>query len=145
MASKFEKPMSDFSPAKEFWSRRRVFLTGHTGFKGTWLAIWLHTLGATVKGYALEPATIPSMYEHLGCNKFIESVYADICNTDKLREEMNRFAPDVVLHLAAQALVIDSYKCPLETSQTNTFGTASVLDACRTCPSIKGNRRGSYR
>jgi|AGTN01.1.fsa_nt_gi CDP-glucose 4,6-dehydratase len=129
--------MSVFSPTREFWSERRVFITGHTGFKGAWLSIWLHALGAAVKGYALEPATDPNMYDYFGCEKLISSSFGDLNDTDKLRVEMNQFAPDVVLHLAAQALVIDSYKSPLETFQTNTLGTASLLDACRSSESVK--------
>lgn len=128
---------SKFLPTQEFWSGKRVFLTGHTGFKGGWLALWLRRLGATVRGYSLEPATTPCFFNQVGGNRLFESISGDIREREVVKRSVHSFAPDVVLHLAAQALVIDSYKSPFETFEINALGTASLLEACRDCQSIK--------
>jgi len=112
-----------------FWRGRRVLLTGHTGFKGAWLHLWLRTLGARVTGYALEPATTPSLWELIGDSA--DSVIGDIRDAEKVREVVARTAPQVVIHMAAQALVRQSYRDPLGTYATNVMGTANVLSACR--------------
>ncbi|MBZ0189582.1 MAG: CDP-glucose 4,6-dehydratase [Candidatus Obscuribacterales bacterium] len=129
--------MVDFSASERFWSGKRVFVTGHTGFKGTWLTLWLRLLGAEVKGYALEPPTEPSMFAALGGADLLESVTGNILDRELLERELTNFKPDIVFHLAAQSLVIDSYQNPIETFETNTLGTACVLEACRRSKSLK--------
>jgi|ERR1017187_7356116 CDP-glucose 4,6-dehydratase len=115
---------------QNLYKNKKVFLTGHTGFKGTWLTIWLEMLGAKVKGYALKPET-PSLFNYVKENLKIESVIADIRNKKKLEEELLAFQPDFVFHLAAQPLVRESYRIPVETFEVNVIGTANLLDAVR--------------
>lgn len=111
---------------------KRVFLTGHTGFKGSWLALWLHRLGAEVYGYSLPPPTEPSNYALSNVRSVLSGeTLGDICNRRLMRETLAAFKPDVVFHLAAQPLVRDSYSSPYETFDVNVMGTASVLDAVR--------------
>jgi len=125
------------SPTPGFWRGKRVLLTGHTGFKGSWLALWLHRLGAQVTGVALPPATTPSLYQAARVGSLIDSRYADIRDADALRDIVLSARPDIVLHLAAQALVRPSYAEPVETFATNIMGTAHLLDALRVTPSAK--------
>ncbi|MFH1026951.1 MAG: CDP-glucose 4,6-dehydratase [Pseudomonadota bacterium] len=120
-----------------FWKGKRVFLTGHTGFKGSWLSIWLHLLGADVTGYALEPPTDPSLYELAGVGDLVTSVIADVRDMERLKSEMFEASPDIVIHMAAQPLVRDSYKIPVETYAINVMGTVHLLEAVRSCPSVK--------
>ncbi|HET9275464.1 MAG TPA: CDP-glucose 4,6-dehydratase [Gemmatimonadales bacterium] len=121
-----------------FWRGRRVFLTGHTGFKGAWLALWLERLGARVTGYALPPEEgRPSLFEAAGIAGGIDSRFGDIRDVDALSAAMRAAEPDVVLHLAAQALVRRSYAEPLATYATNVMGTAHLLEACRSLPSVR--------
>lgn len=119
-----------------FWSDRRVLVTGHTGFKGSWLTFWLKRLGARVSGFALAPATQPSLFEILRLGGG-DDVIADIAEPGRLRTHMDSFAPEIVLHLAAQALVRPSYEDPVETFTTNVVGTAAVLDAVRHTASVR--------
>ncbi len=122
----------------DFWSGKRVFLTGHSGFKGAWLAVWLHHLGAKVAGYALAPDSSPNLYTLLDIPSLCEqNTLADLADLITLSRAMADFAPDIVIHMAAQALVRRSYRDPLATIATNITGTANVLEACRTIPSIK--------
>jgi CDP-glucose 4,6-dehydratase len=114
---------------QEFWHNRRVFLTGHTGFKGAWLNLWLQSLGAKVTGYALAPHTEPSMFA-LVCGHCASHI-ADIRDEGKIREALIGADPQIVIHMAAQALVRESYRDPLATYATNVMGTAAVLQACR--------------
>jgi len=120
-----------------FWRDKRVFLTGHTGFKGSWLCLWLSSLGATVTGYALEPPTDPSLYELAGVGKLVSSVIADVRDLERLKAEMAAFAPEIVIHMAAQPLVRDSYKVPVETYAINVMGTVHLLEAVRACPGVR--------
>ncbi|MFL9501572.1 CDP-glucose 4,6-dehydratase [Rhodopseudomonas palustris] len=115
----------------DFWRGKRVFLTGHTGFKGGWAAIWLKMWGAEVCGYALPPSTDPSLYEIANVGKGIQSVLADIRDFDRLKVEVSRFKPDIAIHMAAQPLVRYSYEAPVETYATNVMGTVHVLEALR--------------
>lgn len=115
----------------EFWRGKKVFLTGHTGFKGSWLTLWLARLGAHVRGYALEPPTQPSLFEQASVDTVIASTIGDIRQHDHLVRELVGFEPDVVMHLAAQSVVLRSYDDPIETYTTNVIGTANVLDAVR--------------
>jgi CDP-glucose 4,6-dehydratase len=110
---------------------KKVFLTGHTGFKGAWLLYWLHLLGAEVKGYALPPETTPSLYSLLNGDALCESVLADLNDRAALEQALLDFEPDFVFHLAAQPLVRLSYAIPVETFATNAIGTANLLDALR--------------
>lgn len=113
------------------YSGKKVFLTGHTGFKGSWLLYWLHLLGAEVKGYALAPDSNPSLFELLGGAQLGESVIADLNDRATLEKALLDFQPDFVFHLAAQPLVRLSYEIPVETFATNAIGTANLLDAVR--------------
>ena len=114
-----------------FYSGKKVFITGHTGFKGSWLVKILSMAGAEIKGYALPPATDPDLYSALEIDKLCTSVFGDIMDREKLIREIEDFAPDVVFHLAAQPLVRLSYDIPAETFGVNAIGTAHVLDAVR--------------
>lgn len=116
---------------RETYAGKKVFLTGHTGFKGVWLLYWLHLLGAEVKGYALAPDTSPSLYQLLNGDQLCQSVIADLNERTKLEEALLDFAPDFIFHLAAQPLVRLSYDIPVETFATNALGTANLLDAVR--------------
>jgi len=117
---------------------KRVFLTGHTGFKGSWLALWLTKLGAEVCGYSLAPNTEPSMFKELDiAGRISKSIIGDILDETTLEKAMQDFQPEVVFHLAAQPLVRLSYSEPVLTYKTNVIGTLNVLEAARKCPSIK--------
>lgn len=115
---------------------RHVLVTGHSGFKGSWLTLWLESMGAKVTGISLPPETSPSHWDLLGLND-VTSHYIDIRNEALLRETIVTARPDMVFHLAAQPLVRRSYKSPLDTWATNVMGTANVLDACRQVPDLK--------
>jgi CDP-glucose 4,6-dehydratase len=119
------------NPDGKFWSGRRVFLTGHTGFKGAWMTLWLNRLGAEVHGYALAPDTEPSLWEEIGAGLLASETVADVGDEDRLREAINAARPQVVLHLAAQALVRVGYAEPVKTVATNTMGTVRLLEALR--------------
>jgi CDP-glucose 4,6-dehydratase len=119
-------------------SGRKVFLTGHTGFTGSWASIWLNSMGAEVLGYSLAPETSPNLYTEAGVSSLLEEKIADIRNFEDLHNQMAMFKPDLVLHLAAQPLVRRSYRIPRETFEVNAQGTANVLEAARLVPSIKG-------
>jgi CDP-glucose 4,6-dehydratase len=119
------------------WRGRRVFLTGHTGFKGGWLALWLARRGAAVRGYALDPCTEPNLFTAARVGSVIEDIRGDIRDAARLDAAMHSFAPELVFHLAAQPLVRASYQDPIGTYETNVIGTARVLDAVRRCPSVR--------
>lgn len=120
-----------------FWKGKKVFLTGHTGFKGSWLSIWLHQLGAAVTGYALDPPTDPSLFELAGVGELVDSVIADVRDLERLRSEMQKAQPEFVIHMAAQPLVRDSYRIPVETYAINVMGTVNLLEAVRSCPGVR--------
>ena len=122
---------------QNFWQGKRVFLTGHTGFKGSWLALWLHSLGAIVKGYALAPPTNPSLFHEARVSSIIDSQIGDIRDQDILHESMTSFNPDILIHMAAQPLVRYSYDAPIETYEVNVIGTAKVLEVARSCANLK--------
>lgn len=119
------------------WAGRRVFLTGHTGFKGGWLALWLGRLGAQVSGYSLQPPTRPSLFELARVQDGMRSVIADIRDLERVAKEMRTAEPEVVFHLAAQPLVRHSYADPVQTYATNVLGTAHVLEAVRRTPGVR--------
>jgi CDP-glucose 4,6-dehydratase len=122
---------------RDFWRGRRVFVTGHTGFKGSWLALWLKRLGAEVVGYSLPVATEPSLFEVASVGAEIESVMGDVRDLELLCATMQAARPEIVLHLAAQSLVHHGYRHPVETFGTNVMGTVNVLEAARTIPSLR--------
>jgi len=115
------------------FSGRRVLVTGHTGFKGSWLCDWLLELGAEVYGYALDPETTPSLFDDLGLVEHIDSVVADIRDLGAVNSTMQRVRPEIVIHMAAQPLVLRSYAEPVYTFDTNVMGTANLLSAVREC------------
>lgn len=119
------------------WRGKRVFLTGHTGFKGGWLALWLASKGAVVRGYSHDPYTTPNLFDEARIGSLIEDVRGDIRDGAKLDRALTDFAPEVVFHLAAQPLVRYSYQDPIGTFETNVIGTARVLDAVRRTPSVR--------
>jgi CDP-glucose 4,6-dehydratase len=121
----------------EFYRGKTVFVTGHTGFKGAWLSEWLLSAGARVVGYALPPATEPALFRALSLESRMKSLFADVRDGDMLSRVLREHEPEVVFHLAAQAIVRLSYCEPLETFQTNVMGTAHVLNAMRSVPSVK--------
>jgi len=119
-----------------FWAGRRVLLTGHTGFKGGWLALWLQSLGAQVHGYALPAATDPSLWQVAGLAGEVAGELADIRDAGRVTDVVARFRPEIVLHLAAQPLVRASYQDPAATYAVNVTGTLNLLEAVRRCDSV---------
>ncbi|MGF6600005.1 CDP-glucose 4,6-dehydratase [Paraburkholderia sp. GAS448] len=120
-----------------FWRGKKVFLTGHTGFKGSWLTLWLQALGASVTGYSLAPETSPNLFSLARVGDGIESIIGDIRNRDKLTNAIRAAAPEIVIHMAAQPLVRESYVNPVETYETNVLGTVHVLDAIRQVQGVR--------
>lgn len=120
-----------------FWRDKRVFVTGHTGFKGSWLGLWLQQLGANVTGFALPPPTNPSLFEVAQVVQGMVSVIGDIRDEALLASAMRQAAPDIVIHMAAQPLVRRSYVDPVETYGTNVMGTVNLLQAVRKTPSVR--------
>lgn len=120
-----------------FWKGKKVFLTGHTGFKGSWLSLWLQDMGAVVKGYALEPNTTPNLFNEANVAENMESDIGDITDLNHLRASMVSFNPEVLIHMAAQPLVRLSYHEPVLTYATNVMGTVNVLEAARKCTNLK--------
>jgi len=120
-----------------FWKDKKVFLTGHTGFKGAWLSLWLQSMGAIIKGYSLEPNTTPNLFTEACVGKGMESEIGDIRDLNQISKSMLDFNPDVLIHMAAQPLVRYSYKNPIETYSTNVMGTVNVLESARKCSNLK--------
>ena len=120
-----------------FWHGKRVMLTGHTGFKGSWLSLWLQSMGAQVTGYALAPPTQPSLFEMAEVAQGMTSVIGDIRDLAKLQAVFAEHRPEIVIHMAAQPLVRYSYQNPVETYSTNVMGTVHLLEAVRNTPGVK--------
>jgi CDP-glucose 4,6-dehydratase len=120
----------------EFWRNRRVLITGHTGFKGAWLSLWLRAMGAKVTGYALAPVGTPNLWDIVGGDT--ASIIDDIRDVARVRNALELADPQIVLHLAAQALVRESYRDPLGTYATNVLGTGALLQACRELEALQG-------
>jgi CDP-glucose 4,6-dehydratase len=126
--------MSDMS----FWHRKKVFVTGHTGFKGSWICMWLSHLGANVTGYALDPPTEPSLYDLARMREqLVDSRIADVRDAECLARTLSEAQPEIVIHMAAQPLVRDSYTIPVETYAINVMGTVHLLEAVRGCPTVR--------
>jgi CDP-glucose 4,6-dehydratase len=121
----------------DFWKDKRVFVTGHTGFKGSWLCLWLRHLGAHVTGYALAPPSDPSLFELAAIDKRVQSIFGDVRDAPMLEQAITAARPDIVIHMAAQSLVRYSYEHPVETFATNLLGSVHVMDAVRRAPSVK--------
>jgi CDP-glucose 4,6-dehydratase len=122
---------------KKFWKNKKVFLTGHTGFKGGWLSLWLHSMGAEVTGYALEPNTNPSLFKACNIAGLVHSNIADIRDLDTLAHSIKEASPEIVIHMAAQPLVRESYKNPVETYSVNVMGTVNLLEVVRCVDSVR--------
>jgi len=120
-----------------FWRGRKVFLTGHTGFKGGWMSLWMQSLGANLKGFSLEPPTSPSLFEIASISDGMTSDIGDVRDLARLTHSLQTFQPEIVFHMAAQPLVRYSYKNPVETYATNLMGTVHLLEAVRQTPSVK--------
>ena len=120
-----------------FWQGKKVFVTGHTGFKGSWLSLWLQSMGAVVKGFALAPPTSPSLFEQASVAAGMESEIGDVRDLAAITASMKAFNPDILIHMAAQPLVRLSYREPVETYATNVMGTVHVLEAARRCSQLK--------
>jgi len=121
----------------KFWQAKKVFLTGHTGFKGGWLSLWLQNLGAELTGYALNPSTNPNLFEQAKVASGMHSKIGDIRNLDQLQAEIQKAQPEIVFHLAAQPLVRYSYDNPIETYSTNVMGAVNVLEVIRSTASVR--------
>ncbi|MES2049024.1 MAG: CDP-glucose 4,6-dehydratase [Pseudomonadota bacterium] len=130
-------PVERPSPDPTFWRGRRVLLTGHTGFKGAWLALWLKRMGAQVTALALAPDSAPNLFEIAGIDQMLESQIGDIRDFALVKQAVNKCQPEIVMHLAAQALVRASYREPLATFETNVMGTVNLLEAIRGVASVK--------
>lgn len=120
-----------------FWKGKRVFVTGHTGFKGSWLSLWLQDMGAVVKGFALEPNTNPSLFTEAKVGHNMDSEIGDITDLNHITTSITAFNPEVLIHMAAQPLVRISYQEPVLTYATNVMGTVNVLEAARKCSNLK--------
>ncbi len=122
---------------RQFWQSKRVFMTGNTGFKGSWLSLWLLSMGADVYGYSLNPPTTPSLFKLCSLNKMIQTKIADVRDYQCLEKSMQEFQPEIVIHMAAQPLVRDSYDIPVDTYAINVMGTVHVLEAVKKVPSVR--------
>ena len=121
--------VEDLEMNPEFWREKKVLVTGHTGFKGSWLALWLQSLQARVVGFSLPPPTAPSLFALARVANGMESIEGDILDVARFQRVVREFAPEVLIHMAAQALVRRSYADPVATYATNVMGTANVLEA----------------
>jgi CDP-glucose 4,6-dehydratase len=131
------RPLESVEMNPEFWRNRRVLLTGHTGFKGSWLSLWLQSLGAEVIGYSLPPPTEPSLFVLAHVEKGMISIHGDILDLEHIRRVIREHQPEIVVHLAAQSLVRCSYADPAGTYATNVLGTVHVLEALRDAPEVR--------
>lgn len=129
--------MEGLAVSPDFWRGKRVFLTGHTGFKGSWLSLWLQSLGAELTGFALQPPTQPSLFEDAQVADGMHSIVGDIRDLSVLQQAMLDAQPEIVIHMAAQSLVRYAYQNPVETYATNVMGTVHLLEAVRNTPGVK--------
>ena len=121
----------------EFWQNKRVLLTGHTGFKGGWLSLWLQSMGANLHGLSLEPSTIPNIFTEAKISSGMFSTFGDIRDWEVVRKVVTEFKPEIIIHMAAQPLVGRSYENPIETYSTNVMGVVHVLEAARQISSVR--------
>lgn len=129
--------MEKYKKLRNFWKNKKVFITGHTGFKGSWMCLMLNLFGAKIYGYSLKPDK-KSLFLQSKCSRFIiKNIYSDIRNKKKLNQSINKIKPDILFHLAAQPLVIEGYKNPIETFNTNINGTINILNSMKNCKSLK--------
>ena len=137
VVNKGDNPKKSGRPKSTFWRGKQVLVTGHTGFKGAWLSLWLSQLGANVTGISLAPATSPNLFTLANIDKLTNSHFCDIREAQGVAKLMTDVAPEIVFHMAAQALVRTGYTAPLETYETNVMGTAHVLEAIRHIKSVR--------
>ena len=123
---------------QKIFKNKKIFITGNTGFTGSWASFWLQRIGANLLGFSLLPNTNPSLFKVLNLNDSMKTIYGDICNYNLLKKTLIDFQPDLILHLAAQPLVSQSYDEPLETFNTNIMGTANILEISRYIRNLKG-------
>lgn len=124
--------------SSSFWNKKKVFITGHTGFKGSWLTLFLTSLGAEVVGFSSHPPSIPNLFEQGNVAKECITIHGNITDYDSLFHALKQHNPDILFHLAAQPIVTTSYKNPIETFKTNVLGTVHVLEAAKHIESIRG-------
>ncbi|MDP1676613.1 MAG: CDP-glucose 4,6-dehydratase [Bacteroidota bacterium] len=120
-----------------FWKNKKVFITGHTGFKGSWLSLWLQSAGAQLVGYALPPPTSPNLFTDAHVEEGMKSIIGDIRDLQLLKKSIAEHRPEIIIHMAAQTVVRTSYDNPVETYETNVMGTVNILEALRSAPSVK--------
>lgn len=125
------RPLENMGINLDFWKNKKIFITGHSGFKGSWLTLFLKELGCEIFGYSLEPETQPNAFEIFNLNKICKSIFDDTRNIDVLKKTINDFHPDIVIHLASKPLVRYSYQYPIETYSTNVMGLMNLLESCR--------------
>ena len=123
---------------KVFWKNKKVLITGHTGFKGSWLTLLLHNFGAKVTGYAINPISNPNFFDDLNLGKYLQKDFREnICNLQKLKETIQKTKPSIIFHLVGQSSVLQSYADPIDTVSANVNGTVNLLEASRSCRSIR--------
>lgn len=122
---------------KTFWKNKKILITGHTGFKGSWLSLWLQNMGANVIGYSLPPSTKPNMFEVANVSAGMESIAGDVRDIERVTTAVSKYQPEIIIHMAAQSLVRYSYSNPVETYATNVMGTVNILDAVRQIKCVK--------
>ncbi|MDR1940765.1 MAG: GDP-mannose 4,6-dehydratase, partial [Endomicrobium sp.] len=120
-----------------FYKNKKIFITGHTGFKGAWLCAILNILGAKITGYSLSAPTNPNLFELSNIESSVNTIFADIRDLQGLKQALAAAKPEIIIHMAAQPLVRQSYKDPVYTYETNVMGTVNILEAARNCPSLK--------
>ena len=116
---------------KEFWNKKKILVTGHTGFKGSWLSLWLQKLNANVIGFSKSIPTNPSLFELANIENGMTSIIGNVCDYDKLEKTIKEYKPEIVIHMAAQAILLESYSNPIETYATNVMGTVNLLELIR--------------
>jgi len=124
-------------PNKNFWKNKKVLVTGHSGFKGSWLVIWLNSIGASVCGISLEPETSPNLFYSANVQNICDGKFMDICNLENLTDVIQSMQPEIIIHMAAQPIVRRSYKEPINTFAVNVMGTVNILESIRVCNSVK--------